>query len=498
MKSSASGGLVQKVAYDGVGRTTASYATDGGGDTAWSDAFTAVGDAVLSQSEMTYDANGLALLTTNRQRFHDETGTGALGTPTTGVKARVSYAANYYDAGDRPLHGVFVGTNGGSTYTRPGSVPSRSDTVLVNSTEYDSAGRAFKSIDPKGLESRTVYDALGRTIKTIANYVDGTVSDNDDKTTEYAFGPAGMISMTAKLTGGGGQTTEWVYGVSTGSGLVSNDIVGKTKWPDATTGASSTSEQETVTVNALGQTLTSQDRNGNVHTIGYDVLGRVVSDAVTTLGSSVDGSVRRIETAYDSQGKPYLLTSYDAAFGGNIVNQVQRNYNGLGQLTTEYQSHNGAVNTSTTPKVQYAYSEMSGGANHSRLMSMTYPNGRVIGYNYASGLDANISRLSSITDSAVTLESYSYLGVGTVVVRSHQQPGVDLSYVKLNGESVGDAGDTYTGLDRFGRIVDQRWRSGSTDQDRFTYTYDRDGNRLTKNNSLNVTVHAPLGISDGF
>lgn len=257
VKSSSPGGLVQKVAYDGVGRTTVNSTTDGGGDTAWSDAFTVTGDTVLSQDEMTYDASGLALLTTNRQRFHDETGTGALGTPTMGVNARVSYSASYYDAGDRPLHGVFVGTNGGSAYTRPGSVPSRSDTVLVTSTEYDSAGRAFKSIDPKGLESRTYFDALDRTVKTIANYVDGTVSDTDDKTTEYAFGPAGMISLTAKLTGGGGQTTEWVYGVNSGSGVVSNDIVGKTKWPDPTTGASSVSEQETVTVNALGQTQPS-------------------------------------------------------------------------------------------------------------------------------------------------------------------------------------------------------------------------------------------------
>jgi hypothetical protein len=51
---------------------------------------------------------------------------------------------------------------------------------------------------------------------------------------------------------------------------------------------------------------------------------------------------------------------------------VQRAYNGLGQLITEYQSHSGAVNANSTLKVQYAYSEMSGGANHSRLTSMTY------------------------------------------------------------------------------------------------------------------------------
>jgi hypothetical protein len=90
-----------------------------------------------------------------------------------------------------------------------------------------------------------------------------------------------------------------------------------------------------------------------------------------------------------------------------IFNQVQQVYNDLSQLITEYQSSSGAVNTSTTPKVQYAYNQMAGGANNSRLTSITYPNGRVINYNYNTGLDSTISRLSSISDSTATLESYS-------------------------------------------------------------------------------------------
>jgi hypothetical protein len=45
-------------------------------------------------------------------------------------------------------------------------------------------------------------------------------------------------------------------------------------------------------------------------------MGRVVSDAVTRLGSGVDGSVRRIEYAYSSQGNTYLITSFDAASSG--------------------------------------------------------------------------------------------------------------------------------------------------------------------------------------
>jgi RHS repeat-associated protein len=170
------------------------------------------------------------------------------------------------------------------------------------------------------------------------------------------------------------------------------------------------------------------------------------------------------------------------ASGGNIVTQVQRQYNGLGQLTREWQSHSGAVNTSTTPSVQYAYSEMASGANHSRLTSVMYPSGYVLTYNYSSDLNGSISRLSSLSDSTGTLESYDYLGLGTVVRRSHPQPDLDLTFL---GTGPGSGGDQYVGLDSFGRVVDQHWKHGSTSTDRFTYSYDRNGNRQTKGNSLN-------------
>ena len=185
----------------------------------------------------------------------------------------------------------------------------------------------------------------------------------------------------------------------------------------------------------------------------------------------------------DAAGSPI----YDAASGGNIVNQVRRTCRGLGQSVTEYESHSSAVNVNSSAKVQYTYSEMSGGANHSRLTGIVYPDGMTLGYNYASGLDDAISRLSSISDTSGTLESYSHLGLGTVVIRSHSQPGVDLTYVKQSGESNGDAGDQYIGLDRFGRVVDQRWikTSSGTATDRFQYGYDRDGNRLWRDNLVN-------------
>jgi hypothetical protein len=58
-------------------------------------------------------------------------------------------------------------------------------------------------------------------------------------------------------------------------------------------------------------------------------------------------------------------------------------------------------------------------------------------------------------------------------MRTHAETGVNLSYLKQSGEPDGDAGHPYTGVDRFGRIVDQRWVSGSnTDVERYDYGFD--------------------------
>ena len=71
-------------------------------------------------------------------------------------------------------------------------------------------------------------------------------------------------------------------------------------------------------------------RNGTSHSYSYDTLSRPTADAVTTLGSGVDGTVRRIATGYSPLGAGYLFTSYDAASGGNVINQVKEEFNGLG------------------------------------------------------------------------------------------------------------------------------------------------------------------------
>jgi RHS repeat-associated protein len=148
------------------------------------------------------------------------------------------------------------------------------------------------------------------------------------------------------------------------------------------------------------------------------------------------------------------------------------------------------VDPATTPRVQYAH--WQGAGNTSRLTSITYPDGYQLNYTY-SGLDSAVSRPTSLSGqranstSVVTLEVFKYLGAGTVIERSRPEVNVTLSMVNFSN-ATGDAGDKYTGLDRFGRIVDQRWTKGTTATspvlDRYGHTYDRNSNRLSRSNAL--------------
>ena len=490
------GGQVTKDQYDGAGRLVSESITDGASGTSWSAAGSLTGDHVLTQTLTAYDADGNPILVTTKDRFNTDTSsdTGALGNVTTGPEARVSYVASYYDKADRLIETADFGTNGGAAFTLPTTAPTGSDTVLVTSDTYNSAGEVGLITDPKGIVTQTSYDLLGQATQTIDAY-DSTINggqptDSNNQTTDYTYDGLGdTLTVTAVMPSGTpSQTTQYIYGVTTGgdNAISSNDLLATVEKPDPTTGSASTSpsNQTSYSYDALGEATTETDPTGTTHTYSYDVLGRQTSDAVTSLGLDVDGSVLRITTTYDSAGNPYRFTSYDAASGGNIVNQVEDLYNGLDQLTVQYQSNEGAVVPGTTPEVQYSYSEMAGGQNNSRQTSTTYPNSRVVDDVYNAGVDSTISRVSALTDDSTgtVLESYAYLGLDTIVERDHPETGVNLSYIEQPGETNvnTDGGDQYTGLDRFGRVIDQNWvaTATGTSTDRFQYAYDRAGNRL--------------------
>ena len=494
-----------KTTYDGLGRVSFRFSTDSGGDAApgdtdnWIDADDVTGDNVYDQTEYVYDKFGNVAATIFKQRFHDETSTGALGDATSGVLARVSYTANFYDAANRLTDMVNYGTNGGVTMDFvgdfPEEVPARSKTVVVNSRVYDDAGRLWKTTDPRDLETRNTYDALGRTIKTVQNYTDGTIDKPDEnRTVEFAYD--GMNHLTlykAWVAKSQYELTEYDYGVTTGSGSAVNskDLLAQVLYPSADT-VGVTLPQFSYAYNALGQQIVMGDSNGSVHEYTYDVLGRRTADAVVSYDTAtVDGSVLLLTTEYDSAGRAYRFTNWDAAISGKEVNQVLREFNGFGQIAVEYQEVDGAVD-STTLNVQYGYSTTD---NHSRLVSITHPNGRVLDYDYTSDGDT-ISRLTSISDGSITLEGYTYLGLGTVVERLHPQAYTNLTYVF---SEPGEGGDQYFGLDRFGRVVKQLWWNDDKDEAAvdIRYGYDENGNRIYAQNLL-TSDHDELYLYDGL
>jgi RHS repeat-associated protein len=491
------GRAATKTVYDGADRPIIVYTADIAGDPApgasgsWASASNVSNDIVLEQDGATYDADGNVIETAQRNRFNTDTGTGALGGPSSTNAARVYYTVSYYDAADRDVADVNVGTNGGTAYTRPSSVPSRSADVLVTSYTFNPAGWVDETTDPRGIIAKTDYDNLGRTVATIADFTGGAPTNSSNQTTGYTYdGENHVTSMTAVMpTGETSEETQYIYGVTTsgGSNITSNDLLAATDYPNLSTGVASSGQQESYTYNALGQKTTYTDRDGDVHSYSYDVLGRETLDAVTTVGSdviSVTGLAQGF--TFNSLGLPFTQTTYQYTAGTEILNQDEDVYNGLGQLTGEYQSigldhEAGAVNTSSTPEVQYGYSSIATGSHKT---SMTYPDGRQIDYNYNTGVDSDISRLSSVSDDATgtVLESYTYLGVNTVVERDHPEDGVNETYISTSG-STGDAGDVYTGLDRFGRVVDDKWvNSSGTVVDEYQYGYDPDGNVLFKLN----------------
>ena len=111
-------------------------------------------------------------------------------------------------------------------------------------------------------------------------------------------------------------------------------------------------------------------------------------------------------SAHPSAGMLEHITSYASATGGTVVNDVLRVYNGFQQLVTEYQEHNGAVNTGTSANVQYAYADGSG--NTIRLTDIIYPNGRKVSLVYDSPADDMLSRPTAIVDGTLTSGLISY------------------------------------------------------------------------------------------
>jgi len=222
-----------------------------------------------------------------------------------------------------------------------------------------------------------------------------------------------------------------------------------------------------------GKLTWSRDQNGTEHSYSYDFAGRQVADAITALGTGVDGAVRRIQRAYDSLGRRIGVAGYDQASGGNVLNEVRYEYGIRGQLTSAKQAHAGAVDAAT-PAVRYEYEDNGlNDAAEPRLSRIVYPNGRTVEHGYGTGIDDKVSRLAEISSGDSVCAQYDYLGMNTIV-------RLGIPAVSNELELARGADGSYPALDRFGRVLDQKWTVGGTVVDRHAYAYDAAGRRVAK------------------
>ena len=517
IKTKQPGGLVSKSQFDGASRLVRQYTSDEGGDTTWVDAGNVIGDAVLEQTNVEYDRNSNVVLVTTKQRFHNATGTGALQGPTAAPQARITYVGNWYDDANRLRKTVDFGTYGGKAPERDaeGRVLEKSrvaadgfDQYLVTEFTHNVAGQIEIITDPRGVSTKREYDVAGRLAKEIEAYTNSAPTDYNDRTTVFTYTGLDQPETVTKMAGLHPQTTTYLYGVwcGDGSGLDSNDVLGSVKYNKYGTISGLTKQREyaayseNFTYNALGEMAFERERTSVLHAYARDVVGRLRSDTVSfsAQANGMDAATKQRAFEYDVLGRGTLFSTknqpspfHEPDPPGTVTSQVRRDYDGLGNLVSEWQDHAHEVITAgDTPSARVRYDYASG---TQWLDKMIYPDGRELRYGYdGSPLDTAIGRVSYIADLAGTtagqhLEEYSYLGLDTVVERRRPMQGgysLSLSHVGASGS---DGGDQYGGLDRFGRVLDQVWVQNRPDtntwaQDNFRYAYDASGNMLYKQN----------------
>ena len=238
---------------------------------------------------------------------------------------------------------------------------------LIVRSVYDLLGQVIYTTDPYDPQSGvlpngtfTVYDALGREVKT--ERVSGLLINVT--TTPAGNNYSSFVSDTAILS-----TMTTVYAPN---GQVSSTT-------DAA-GATTTYEY-----NSLGQETASIDGEGNKTTFAYDQFGNLSQvtdplgnktqyqyDSLNRLTKTILPDGTTIIDAYDSQGN---LTAETDQFG----NTTQYDYNSLGQLTDEIlpavadPGNGGAL---TQPHYSFAYDSLGD------LLQVTDPNGHVTKYTY--------------------------------------------------------------------------------------------------------------------
>jgi len=485
-------GVVTKYEYDAKGNQTKMIRDYGG--------------ALANTTSYTYDAQG------NQTSVTDTLGntTGyeydAQGNITKITDPSGNVTAYTYDARGNQL--TEMDANGNATtfaYDLLDRLVSITD-VKGNTTsfQYDANGNLIAEADAQGNNRTQSYDAYNRLTQ---------VTDLLSNTTNYTYDWRDNLIAT---TDANGNTTSYTYDIL-------DRLLSKTN---------AVGEQTNFTYDVANNLLTVLDGNGNTTTFSYDALDRVVSetlpdgaqttytfDAVGNQATKTDPNGNTTRFAYDSLNRLLTKTYTD----GSTANFT---YDTLGRMLTGSDSDsslaytydaNGRVTQATQngKTIDYSY---DGVGNRT---SMTTPEGEVVQYSYdeaalmtsvhlsnAKGITYSYDSLNRITRkdySGGSYSTYAYDAVGRSIQIDHLKPDGSSIYSQGNVyDGVGNILTKTIGLGPTAYNYDNAYRLTSADHNDWTYnnrnqllgydavsyTYDANGNTLTKTDVAGTTQYS--------
>ena len=263
---------------------------------------------------------------------------------------------NTYSAGDPDL----------SDY---GPVSPADDEDLITEQAYDPAGNLVMSVDPVGRTTYTVYDALNRAVKVVANAkseatlnpvdeADAAINDprrdtyvpsedpDQDHISETTYDALGRVVRTRRLVDVRGATDQWettLLGYNTLGQQIRTirfaatpdyDVASDPKLAGYPTSTNADVDLATETVfDPAGRVMYTQDIAGQRNWTGYDGLGRTVKQIRNAVGEKTDDGVNDPRSSsYTPSLNPdedmITLTTY------NGDGQVIDTYDVLGRVTT--------------------------------------------------------------------------------------------------------------------------------------------------------------------
>ena len=267
-------------------------------------------------------------------------------------------------------------------------------------TEYDGAGRVWKTSNPYrsgeiAVWNETEYDPLDR--PTTYDYPDGTtttyeypgnqtkVTDQDGNARRYTYDGLGRLEKVEEPnpTLDTPQVTEYAYTfhgdlkqTTQGTQLRIFEYDGLRRKTRQTLPESGTTTYE---YNAHGLLEWQTDARGVKTTYAYDMGHRLTGRSYSGGTSTV--TTPTVSFTYDTLGNRKQMT--------DAMGTVDYHYDTMDRLTREERTLTGLTGTFTS---SYVYDRKG------NLTQVTYPSGRSVAYNYATGGGCCNSRLDSVAD----------------------------------------------------------------------------------------------------